>query len=238
MTTPHRATAFLSAFNEIEAFLRDELNAKKSDGFSWMLRHAERKHLVTGDQAADLKEFADLRNAISHGAYRDFAPIAEPLQETVDEIEHIRDLLLHPPLAMEVLQAQEVITVHPDDDVREALSWVRRTTISQFPVYDGGQCTGILTTNTIARWVSADLDDNDHLDARTVREVLEYAENSDRAVFLPRDITAAAALDAMMTPFPEGGLPRAAVITEHGKVTQKPLRVIGGSDIKALLDAS
>lgn len=238
ITTPHRAVAFLAAFNDIEGFLRAKLSAKKSDGFSRMVSWAERDRILTPHQAEDLKEFADLRNAISHGAYTDFVPIAEPLQETVHAIEKIRDLLLHPPLAITVLPRQEVITVSPADAIRVALDVVRTTTISQFPIYDGNQCTGLLTTNTIARWVAADLDDNDHLDARTVEEVLQYAENSDQAVFLSRDVTAGEALDKLLSPTDNGVLPRAAVITEHGTPRQKPLRVIGGSDIKALIDAT
>lgn len=237
-TSPHRAVAFLAAFNDIEAFLRSRLNAKKNDGFSRMVSWAERDRLVTPQQAEDLKEFADLRNAISHGAYKDFTPIAEPLPETVAAIEKIRDLLLHPPLAMEVLPHQDVVTVSPQDDIRVALDVVRTTTISQFPIYDGSQCTGLLTTNTIARWVAADLDDNDHLDARQVSKVLEYAESSDQTVFLARDTTALVALDKLLSPMENGVLPRAAVITEHGSPKQKPLRVIGGSDIKALIDAA
>lgn len=203
-----------------------------------MVSWAERDRIVTPQQAEDLKEFADLRNAISHGAYKDFIPIAEPLQETVDALERIRDLLLHPPLAMQVLPPQEVVTVSPEDDIRVALEVVRTTTISQFPIYDGNICTGLLTTNTIARWVAADLDDNDHLDARIVSEVLEYAESSDQAVFVPRDVTAGEALHTLLSPMDNGVLPRAAVVTEHGTPRQRPLRVIGGSDIKALIDAS
>ena len=95
----------------------------------------------------------------------------------------------------------------------------------------------LLTTNTIARWVAADLDDNDHLDARSVAEVLRYAESTDRAVFLPRDVTAQAALDAMTTPGKDGSLPRAGLITEDGRKDQRPIRVIGGSDIARLMEA-
>lgn len=233
---PNRAVPFLAAFNDIEAFLRSELNAKKSDGFSWMVRLAERKKIVTPRQSTDLQEYADLRNAISHGQYRDFEPIAEPVAEVVAAIEKLRDLLLHPPLAIEVLGPQEVITAAPEDDIRDVLSHIRTTGISQFPVYDGGTCTGLLTTNTVARWVAADLRDNNELDARTVSDVVRWAENSDRPVFLPRDVTAAAAVDALTTPLPSGELPRAAIVTESGRDTQKPLRVISGMDVAKLID--
>lgn len=237
-TAPNRAIPFLAAFNDIEAFLRDLLSAKKSDNFRWMVDQAVRRHLISEDHAGDLKEFAELRNAISHGRYtEDMRPIAEPLPETVADIERIRDILRDPPTALGVLGHHEVRTVAPADDIREALRVIRSTTISQLPIYDNGKCTGILTTNTIARWVAADLDDNDHLDARSVAEVLDWAEDNDRAVFLSRNVLAQEAIDALTTPRKDGSMPRAAIITEHGRKDQRPIRVIGGSDIAVLMEA-
>ena len=237
-TAPNRAIPFLAAFNDIEAHLRGLLNAKKSDNFRWMVDQAVRRHLISEDHAGNLKEFAELRNAISHGQYtEDMRPIAEPLPETVADIERIRDILRDPPTALGVLGHHEVRTVAPDDDIREALRVIRTTTISQLPIYDNGRCTGILTTNTIARWVAADLDDNDHLDARSVAEVLDWAEDNDRAVFLPKDVLAQEAIDALTTPRKDGSMPRAAIITEHGRKDQRPIRVIGGSDIAVLMEA-
>lgn len=234
---PNRAVPFLAAFNDIEAHLRDMLDAKRSDSFRWMVGQARRRGLINEAFADELQEFAQLRNAISHGPYRDYRPIAEPLPETVAAIEFIRDALHDPPTAMSVLGDQQVVTVSPGDDIRVALQILRTTTISQFPVYDTGRCVDLLTTNTIARWVAADLDDNDHLDGRTVRDVLDYAESSDYAVFLPRDVLAQEALEALTTPPKRRPLPRAAIITEVGRADHRPVRVIGGSDIAALVEA-
>lgn len=237
-TSPNRAIPFLAAFNDIEDFLRDLLNAKKSDNFRWMVDLAARKHLLSDEHADDLKEFAELRNAISHGLYtEDMRPIAEPLPETVAEIERIRDLLRDPPKALGVLGHHDVHTFSPGDDIREALRIIRKTRISQFPIYEGGRFVALLTTNTIARWVAADLDDNDHLDASSVAEVLDWAEENDRAVFLAKDVLAQEAIDALTTPRKDGSLPRAVILTEEGRKDQRPIRVIGGSDLAELLDA-
>ncbi|MDN8576264.1 hypothetical protein [Corynebacterium sanguinis] len=233
----NRGTAFLAAFNDIEAYLRDVLNARKSDGFSWMANLAAKKGLISREYAADLKEFAELRNAISHGEYRDFKPIAEPLPETVADIERIRDVLLRPALAISVLGAQQVVTFAPDDDIHSPLTTLRESKISQFPIYDGTKYVGLLTTNAIARWVAADLSADDKLDAITVAEALHYSESQDQAVFLPRTATALSALNALTTPLDDGTLPRAAIFTEAGHDTQKPLAVATASDIPSLLKA-
>ena len=236
-TSPNRAVAFLAAYNDIEQHLRSHVDGKNWVNFPSLVKIAKKKKLINNVQGDDLLEFNELRNAISHGEYRDMRPIAEPLPETVAEIEAIRDVVLHPPLATEVLGHQEVKTFEIADDVRAALKLVRSTLISQFPIYHDGRYVALLTTNTIARWVAADLDDNDHLDARTIGEVLRYAEDNDRAVFLPRAATALEAIDALTHPDRNGVIPRAVIVTEHGRHEQRPFRVIGGSDIVALLAA-
>lgn len=224
--------AFLAAFNDIEAHLRTRLNAKRSDSFRWMVRIAEKKHLISTDQAETLDAFAELRNAISHGQYHNLKPIADPRPDTVSTIEKIRDLLIDPPVALDVLPRQKVRSLSLDDPISQALEIVRTTEISQFPVYSGSEYVALLTTNTIARWVAADLRDNARLDASSVREVLDYAESSDTAAFLPRTATAQEVIDVMTGP----ELPWSVILTEHGKVHQKPLRIISGRDMRALID--
>lgn len=234
----NRAVPFLAAFNEIESFLRAALDAKKTDSFNWMVSKAEKRHIVTTAQANDLKEFAGLRNAISHGEYQDFRPIAEPLPETVAEIEAIRDQLLHPALATDVIGHQDVVTFAPDDDVHEALKAIRDTGISQFPIYQGKQCVGVLTTNTIARWLADELKSGDTITSTAIGDILAFNERKDNAVFLPRTATAVEAIAALTSPDAKQTLPRLVIITEHGHDNQQPLCVITPSNLAALYDAA
>lgn len=238
-TSPNRATAFLAAFNAIEQELRDQLRAKDSDGATRLFHEAGRRRLLTPRDSEDLHEFAQLRNAIVHGEYTDdLRPIAEPLPEAVSLIESIRDRLLDPPTTLGVLGNQEVRTVSPGEEIHEVLRIIADTDISQLPVYEGRQYQGLLTTNAIARWVAADLGDNSQLDARTVREVLEFAESSDFAVFLPRGASAQEAIDALTLPDAQKRLPAVVILTEHGKDSQLPIRVVGTSDLMALVTAA
>jgi hypothetical protein len=55
---------------------------------------------------------------------------------------------------------------------------VRQFDFSQLPVYESGQYVGILTTNTIARWLVQQLvDGGEHRNA-TISEVMEFRELS------------------------------------------------------------
>lgn len=228
MTSP--AAQFLAAFNDIEAHLRTVLSARNSDGFTWMVRLAAKKKLITENQSRSLQEFAELRNAIVHGDFEDGHAIADPRADTIAHISAIRDAIISPLTALEVLGPKGVQTLKPSSSIMRALSIIRDTTISQFPLYDGDTFVGLLTTNTIARWVANDLDDNNHLDAVTIADALKYAEHAERPEFFPRNVTAAHVIATFLEP----GSTQFGIITEHGKVDEKPLRVIGRSDLGIL----
>ncbi|QGU02128.1 CBS domain protein [Corynebacterium kalinowskii] len=227
------ATQFLSAFNSIESHLRDALKAKNSDGFTWMVRLAAKKKIITEAQSRSLQEFAELRNAIVHGDFSDGHAIADPRPDTITHIESIRDAIVAPVTVLDVVGAKDVQHLTPQSSILKALTLIRDSTISQFPLYEGGKFVGLLTTNTIARWVANDLDDNNHLDAVTIADALKYAEHAEHVEFFPRDVTAAHAVATFMQP----GSAQFAIITENGRPHEKPLRAVGRSDLALLHQA-
>lgn len=235
MTTANRATAFLAAFNDIESHLRDLVGARNSDSFRHVIRWARKNGHLRDDQADDLSDYTDLRNAISHGEYRDFRPIAEPLPETVEAITFLRDVLLDPPLAMEVLGHQEVVTFGPDDHIADTFEVLRTTTISQFPVYDEERYRGLVNTDMIARWLAAH--DGQVDPATRIGYVMEHSGTPNRAVFLSRDATAQQAVEKLSTPDDNGLLPQLGIVTEVGRPDHRPFRVIAGHDVALLLHA-
>src|SRR5699024_11430787 len=95
-----RALAFLAAINAIETHLRITLDAKRSDSFWWMVDRAVDKHLLSRRQGEVIKDYGNLRNAISHGRYHDGEPIAEPHPVVVEDIEMLRGILMDPPIAL------------------------------------------------------------------------------------------------------------------------------------------
>ena len=116
------ATAFLAAFNDIEAHLRRDLRAKPSDGFKWMVNLSHRKHRLSDAQRSALMAFSDLRNAISHGEYRNGRPIADPLPETVADAERLARNLIDPPTVLGVLPGRKPVTVTPEDAVEQVFA--------------------------------------------------------------------------------------------------------------------
>lgn len=131
-----RAIPFLAAFNDIETHLRIALDAKRSDSFWWMVDRAVDKHLLSRQQGEVLKDYGNLRNAISHGRYHEGEPIAEPHPAVIEDIEMLRGILMDPPRALSILESTDVVTLTPASEVSKALRVIRLQGFAQIPIYE------------------------------------------------------------------------------------------------------
>ncbi|WP_313279024.1 hypothetical protein [Timonella senegalensis] len=174
-----RAQRFLSAFSAIEDILSTQQYLRNTTEdwtpFSTLVHNSE---TLLHSHKEQLKRLAKLRNAIAHGDYRNGEPIADPREETVEQIAHIHNLLAKPPLLIDALaQSNKPRIFQPTDPISEFLSLVTQFNFSQVPVkvtkgYD------LLTTNAVARWFAANYEAQT-IDA-SVSDVLAYAESGDR----------------------------------------------------------
>jgi CBS domain-containing protein len=229
---------FLAAFNDIEELFRSRLAADQYVDFAQLEREYGDKYRLPGPHRRDLRAFRELRNAMVHGRYFGNRPIAEPVPEVVDAIERLRDLLVSPPNALTVLGSRDVCVAHPDEPIRTALEHVRRFDYSQLPVYDGREYVGILTTNTIARWLAQQLSRNEGLaEEESTAQVLAFSEPHERAPLVRRTITAAEAIHKLSHGGDNGTPVTALIMTDRGLSSEMPLRVIAVADLP-LLSAS
>jgi CBS domain-containing protein len=114
---------------------------------------------------------------------------------------------------------------------------VHQFDFSQLPVYESGQYVGILTTNTIARWLAQRIADGGvHRDA-AIGEVMEFREPNDCALLVDRTLTAADAIHQLSYGSPDGSPANALILTENKLPTDRPMRVIAVYDVP-LLSAS
>jgi predicted transcriptional regulator len=232
------AQRFISAFNDIESHLRKTLKADVHVGFQTMARrYVDDMNLPPG-QGEELAAMARLRNAISHGRFLDGRPVADPRPDLVNRIEQLRELYLKPPTALGILGQTEVCSVSPDQPVRAALEYVRLFDYSQLPVYDHGGYAGILTTNTVARWLAAQLDSTGGLaESESIGHVLAFTEQHERACHVPRSVTAATAIHQLSRGGHAGKPLTALIITDSGKPAEKPLAIVVDDDLPVLASA-
>ena len=228
---------FLSAFNDIESHFRASIDVNGALTFTALTQKYVDRHRPIRPQRDALAAFALLRNAIAHGRYYNGQPIAEPVEQVVLQIEQLRDQLRQPPTALSVAAVRNVVTVRDFDSVGTALEHVRTHDFSQFPVYDSHNAyQGLLTTNTVARWLASQLRDQGGLaEDQTVAEVLHFAETHERATFLPRPASIVVALQALTHPPQSERAPTALLITHSGRESEQPLALLVVDDIPELV---
>lgn len=236
MGTVSNAERFLAAFSGIERRLRELAGADRSASFYALVDRTAQRNRAVRQFSTDLKEYADLRNAIVHER-GDGRPIADPYEATVVAIEEIRNILDDPPRVLRVLKVA-VEACRADDPVGRAARQMYEGNFSQLPVYDDGALMALLTAETVARWLAASLEDGGGLvEEAPVREVLRYAEDPDNYQLLTREATIFDALRLFDEYSERGKSLDAILITHAGKRDTKPLGIVTVYDMPRLLAA-
>ena len=151
---------FLSAFNHIEKHLEEVVNPKKHIPFSRLVDRAASKSNAVKRFAKELIFLGSLRNVLVHDHEHD-KEVATPTVGTVMEIETLAKTLTAPPLLLSLVN-QSVTRCSSSDSIATAARIMYDNCFSQLPVYDNEQFIGMLTGETITRWLS------EHLDAPTL----------------------------------------------------------------------
>jgi predicted transcriptional regulator len=216
---------FLNAFREIERHLYRLTGADAGTAFSRVVKDAAQRDTAVGRYTDDLFEFAELRNAIVHRKRGDEV-IAEPNDQGVADIERIAHHLTKPPTVIPLFQGR-VLTVLTGDSIGIAVKAMFDEQYSQAPVYDQETFVGLLTTNTIARWLGACVEEDLlSLEETTVAQVLQHTEDKENHCFLSRDATLFEALDRFQTYQAKGKKLEALLLTQSGKPGEKLLGII------------
>jgi len=225
---------FLQAFANIERWIRRITNCEKSVPFFQIVALAAERDPAVRWYQNDLKEFADLRNAIVHER-TDGHPIAEPNSQAVKEIERMEAILTSPPKVLPLFR-KEVVGVEFDDPVSRALAFMKTRAFSQLPVKRSGRFFGLLSANTVARWLGASVrDEIVSLTETKVGEVLAHTEDPENYVFLNGE----SSLFDVLTKFDDfesRGKPLDAILlTQSGKSGEQLLGIITVFDVPKIM---
>lgn len=181
----------------------------------------------------------ELRNALAHGQSHNDQRLAEPTATAVAEMRRVRDLLLKPPTVIAVLKPGKPFVAGPQESVRDVLERMYANDFSQVPVYDGNDYVGLLTTNTVARWVAVQMTRNDGLAEDTsIEEALTFGEGPENVRHLRKQTSAPEAVRLFVGAAERGEPLAALILTESGKKTQTPVAMVVPADLPRLVDAA
>ena len=222
------ADQFSDAFSQIETYLRDVAGTENHETFSDLIYWAATQSTVVYRYQTDLREYADLRNAIVHER-TDGHPIADPYEKTVRSIEQLAGLLTAPPNALTIIGPRSVKTCHPETSVADAARSMREGDFSQLPVVTDGHVTALLTAETVTRWLAAVLQEQGGvvLDDHRVSEALPHTEQPDHHwEFLGRHATVFDVVDRFDHYLQNGWSLDALLVSDTGSSAQSLLGII------------
>lgn len=227
--------AFLDVFSELEKWLRSTAGADRSASFYKLVEQVSRAHAAVRRYKDDLKEYADLRNAIVHER-TDSHVIAEPNDRALEDFRRIRTSLLQPPKVIPQFQRSVKLRA-ATEAIGGAVSDMRNGSFSQLPVLLDGNVVALLTAETVVRWLASEVsNDVVSLMDTEIRTVLGHVEDKDHYCFLARGASLHEAISRFEDFTSRGKDLDAILITESGQADQKLLGILTVYDLPAILE--
>ncbi len=228
--------AFLVIFSAIESWLRQQAGADHSVSFSRLIGRVAEKNRAVARYCDDLKEFADLRNAIVHER-SDGHVIAEPNDRAVADFERVRAVLLNPPEVIPKFQ-KAVQSRATTDSVGDAVTVMRDGSFSQLPILSNGKVVALLTAETVVRWLASERSNELVNPWETkIDQVLPHTEDKDHYCWLSRRATLLDALAKFEDFAAQGKDLDAILISQDGKPEQQLLGILTLYDLPSILEA-
>lgn len=222
---------FIVAFNKIEQNLKDMIGGTSYITFFRSIDLAKKHNATVRKFEDDLREFADLRNAIVHHRTSAEYIIAEPHSEVVELIEHIEQLLSQP-VTVGTMFARRVYTFGAEDSLAEALRSVRERNFMQLPIYQEGKFIGLITAAGIARWLAQTVEEKIiSREMTTMADILQHERAGENHRFIASNASVYEAEEIFKQSVMEGGRLEALLITRNGKKEEKLTGIITPIDL-------
>lgn len=227
---------FLSAFNAIEQHLRDLLKAEQHRSFSELVHQASHSCALVRRLSHELRHLAELRNFLVH-RYQEREPLALPSSLSIQKAERFRDALLQP-ATLHSMFHKVVYNCRPTDPIGQVAEKMHEHDIRQLPVYDDGAFCGLLTAQTLTRWLAAKLAGGVGLvEEESVEQILKFQADGKQVEFADHRATVTDAFNLMEKHFHSGRPLRAIILTPLGKKTQRPTGIVTEGDIPSMLES-
>lgn len=224
---------FLNAFIKIEGKLKEIANNDVHRAFYQLVDRAANKNTSVEKYRNVLKEYAELRNAIVHKRIEGEA-IAEPHIEVVEDLEFICEMITKPP-TLENGFLQKVVKCSSYDKINVAARKMFSNSFSKIPVYDNKKFVGLLTTDSMARWMAYNLENRIEITEDVdVRTIFEFSEHKESYAFISKTATVFEAINLFEQWYKKGLRLNAVIITESGEKNEMPLGILSLFDLPRL----
>ena len=221
---------FIDLFTEIEQKMKEISGDTYHSNFTELLRRARNLSPTLQRYANDLREYAQLRNAIIHTRRENFV-IAEPHNDVVAEIRHIRNLLYNPPRVSKVMKSKPFFAT-PKTPIMELLEAFASKGFMRCPVIDSGKIICLITAKTLARWI---ITKPSNFQNATLEEVIKFADASD-FIIASENTDIVSIIGQFKNSLKKGNYLQAVLITSNGQPNSPLVGILTPSDLPSLME--
>jgi CBS domain-containing protein len=219
-------STFIDLYNQISDHLIKLTASNEFERFYHLIDLAAEKNTAVKLHAQQLKKYGDFRNVIEHN--NEF--FDEPSDGTLARFQALAKSILSPEPLLPTFQ-KEVHCFAPSEPLGTALAYMRTNDYSQVVVYTGTKLS-LLTLEGIARWLAQSSEDDNVLLKTCVIEHVLTNEHEGGFGVMGRNHSVYDAKDAFSRPLGSGKTRlHAVIITQNGKLEEKPLGLVTPWDI-------
>ena len=232
------AEKFITTFNKIEKYLTKLHGAEKYIDFISLVRELSERNNIIRIYKDDLKEYAELRNAIVHQTRGKL--IAEPYEETIQHIHQIYEVLTNPPSAL-MIASKPVYSCSIDDRISDVVTEMTKNVYTHVPVYEKNKFIGVFSESSITKWLGDSAESDGFLLEQTgIGELKKYLDQPNDEFngykFLSKTTDVFNIQAAFLFFVSEHKRLGAVFITERGKEDEKILGIITAWDLPKITE--
>ncbi|MFV0379881.1 MAG: CBS domain-containing protein [Anaerorhabdus sp.] len=227
------AQRFLSAFIEIEKYLRVLANETRYEKFYRLVEAGSRKNKVVKHYEFHLQEYADLRNAIVHQRDGKGNIIAQPTDEVVAEIEMVLNSLTKCPTVQDFF-LKKIYVCYENSLILDVQDVMKKEGYSKVPVVDNRELIGLVHIEDIATWACDNIrginQDN------TIATIIKKDKNNRNTIFVSRKTSVNDIPDIFTHGLKTGKKVDAVFISETGSRKETIIGIITTKDLPLILE--
>lgn len=221
-----RHSTFIGLYNQLADHLIALTGSNEFERFYHLIDMAAEKNAAVKLHAQQLKKYGDFRNVIEHN--NEF--FDEPSDATLARFQALAKNILSPEPLLPTFQ-KDVHCFLPNEPLGSALSYMRTNDYSQVVVHTGEKLA-LLTLEGVARWLAQSSENETVLLKQCLIEHVLLNEQKGSFGVLGRNHSVYDAKDAFSRPLGSGKTRlHAVIITQNGKMEEKPLGIVTPWDI-------
>ncbi|EXJ23225.1 CBS domain containing protein [Alkalibacterium sp. AK22] len=212
---------FMHAFNELHTVIAYRVNRRRETHFGELMGLAnKKKDKVVKAYTTEIDFYRELRNLLIHHSLEGEVA-AYPSDALIREVEWVTQQIKYSKKVKDLF-LKRVRTFNIDDPLDKVLNTVSRVRYTQFPVFDGAELAGMLSSVGITKYIArAKGQEMGNLMNTTVRQILMLEDDRDFYRVISQETSIFDIEEVFQRQMKDGHFSFTLLISRQGSITGK-----------------